>query len=65
MTNNAYDTVTMPKPNNPQSRWMTIDQSENLISEGLTPEEAVQKAKAITDNFIIVFVPLENSTYIF
>ena len=57
--------ITMPKPTNPNSRWMTVDNNENLISEGITPEEAVTKAKLKTENFIIVFVPQENSTYIF
>ncbi len=62
-TNN--DTIIIPKPTNPDSRWMTLDENDNLLSEGKTPEEAIKIAKDKTDNFIVLFVPKEGSTYIF
>ncbi|MDQ3682654.1 MAG: hypothetical protein M3352_06230, partial [Bacteroidota bacterium] len=60
-TNN--DTIIIPKPTNPDSRWMTLDENDNLLSEGKTPEEAIKIAKDKTDNFIVLFVPKEGSTY--
>lgn len=65
MTNAENDTTTMPKPKNPDSRWMTVDENDNIISEGKTPEEAINLAKEKTDKFTVLFVPKEGSTYIF
>jgi hypothetical protein len=59
------DIITIPKPKSPDSRWITIDNEGNLISEGKTPEEAINKAKKITEDFNVLFVPMEGSTYIF
>jgi hypothetical protein len=65
MFNDNNDTIIMPKPKNPDSRWMTIDENDNLLSEGKTPDEAIKLAKEKTDNFTVLFVPKEGSTYIF
>ncbi len=59
------DTIVIPKPKNPDSRWITVDENDNLISEGKTPEEAIEIAKKKTDNYTVLFVPKEGSTYIF
>lgn len=62
---NDNDTIIMPKPSNPDSRWMTVDEDGNLISEGKTPEEVIKFAKEKTDNFTVLFIPKKGSTYIF
>jgi hypothetical protein len=65
MLDNNNDTIIMPKPKNPDSRWMTVDENDNLISEGKTPDEAIKLAKEKTENYTLLFVPKEGSTYIF
>ena len=59
------DTIIMAKPTKPDSRWITVDENDNLISEGETPEEAIDLAKKKSDNFTVLFVPKEGNTYIF
>ncbi len=65
MFDKEHDTLTMPKPKNPTSRWITVDENDNLISEGETPAEAIDIAKKKTKNFTVLFVPKPGSTYIF
>ena len=52
-------------PSSPDSRWIALDESDNLISEGKTPEEASALAKKITDVFFLMFVPKQGVSYIF
>lgn len=59
------DTTITAKPTNPASMWITVDERGNLISEGVTPDEAIKIAKQKTDNFTVLFVPKEGNTYIF
>ena len=60
------DIIIMPKPINPDSLWITVDENNNLISEGMTPDEAIKLAKGKSDSsFTLLFVPREGSTYIF
>lgn len=65
MIDNDHDTITIGKPKNADSRWMTIDVDGNIISEGKTPDEAISLAKKKTENYTVIFVPKEGSTYIF
>jgi hypothetical protein len=59
------DLTTMVSPKNPESQWITVDESGKLISEGKTPDEAISIAEKITSNFTVVFVPKQGNTYIF
>ncbi len=52
-------------PKNPESRWVTLDEDNNIISEGKTPEEAIDLANEKGKTFTLMFVPLEGNTYIF
>ena len=52
-------------PKNPESNWLTIGENNNLISEGKTPNEAIELATKITNNFSLIFVPKKDITYIF
>jgi hypothetical protein len=52
-------------PKNPDSRWVTLDEDNNIISEGKTPGEAIEAAKKTDKAFTVMFVPLEGNTYIF
>jgi hypothetical protein len=52
-------------PKNPDTRWVTLDDNNNIITEGKTPKEAVDLAKKITDNYTVMFVPVKGNTYIF
>jgi hypothetical protein len=59
------EAINIPKAKNPESNWMALDDNYNLISEGITPYEAIRLAKEKTDNFIILFIFKEGETYIF
>ena len=62
----VFDDITIAiKPKNPDTQWVTLDESNNIISEGKTPDEAIELAKKKTDNFTVLFVPKKGSTYIF
>jgi uncharacterized protein DUF5678 len=60
------DTTTITiTPKNPESRWVTLDEDNNIISEGKTPGHAIEEAKETGKPFTVMFVPLEGNTYIF
>ncbi len=65
MNHECDDITTTITPKRPDTRWVTLDDDNNIISEGKTPQEAVDAAKKITDNFTVMFVPVEGNTYIF
>ena len=48
----------------PGSRWVAINDQNKVISEGRTPESVAKKAKRVTDNFFLVFVPKPGASYI-
>ena len=52
-------------PKNPETRWVTLDDDNNIISEGKTPDEAIEAAKKTGKSFTVMFVPVEGNTYIF
>jgi len=52
-------------PKSTESRWVTLDQDNNIISEGKTPGDAIEEAKKTGKAFTVMFVPLEGNTYIF
>jgi hypothetical protein len=66
MFNHQDDTPTITiSPKNPESNWITVDDNGKTISEGETPNETIERAKKISDNFSLIFVPKEGKTYIF
>ena len=52
-------------PTNPDTRWVTLDENNNIISEGVTPGEAIEKAKEMGKSYTLMFVPEKGNTYIF
>lgn len=54
-------------PVNGDSRWVTLDKSNKIVSEGKTPKEALNSAKLIRhgEELFLMFIPIKNSTYIF
>ena len=52
-------------PKIPDSRWVTLDEDNNIISEGKTADEALEIANKSGKPFTLMFVPLEGNTYIF
>jgi predicted RNase H-like HicB family nuclease len=52
-------------PKNPESRWVTLDEENRIISEGKTPDEAIEAAKKTNQSYTVMFVPKEGNTYIF
>ena len=52
-------------PKNPESRWVTLDDNNNIISEGITPDEAIEMAKKTGKEYTLMFVPEQGNTYIF
>ena len=62
----VLDDITLTiKPQSPDTRWVALDENNNIISEGKTPVEAIEKAKKATDNYTLVFVPEEGNTCFF
>ena len=58
------DTVVV-SPKSPDTRWVTLDENYKIISEGKTPDEAVDEAKKTTQDYTLMFVPVEGHTYFF
>lgn len=52
-------------PKSPDSRWVALDSNDKIIAEGKTPEFVVKEAEKRSDNFIIMYIPIEGNTYIF
>lgn len=65
--NNSYadDIALVVTPKSPGTRWVALDNNNSIISEGKTPGEAIERAKEVTDEFTLLFVPLEDNTYFF
>ncbi len=61
-TDNDIITIT---PKNSDSRWVTLDQNNNILSEGKTPEEAINAAKEKSDNYTLLYVPIEGNACFF
>lgn len=61
-----HNTVSITiRPKNHNSRWVTLDENNKIISEGETPEYAITKAKESGKSYTLMFIPLEGNTYIF
>lgn len=52
-------------PKDPNSRWVALDDDNQIIAEGKTPDEVIESAKKTDKAFTIMFVPVEGNTYIF
>jgi len=52
-------------PKDPESRWVTLDEDNNIISEAKMPGDAIEAAKETGKAFTVMFIPLEGNTYIF
>jgi hypothetical protein len=61
----ADDTIFMITPSDPNSNWITIDEHGKLLTEGRTPNEAIEAARAKAKDFTVIFVPKEGNSYIF
>lgn len=59
------DTSIKVSPKNPDSKWVTIDSDNKIISEGKTANKTVEEAKKVSDEFFLMFVPQEGQSYIF
>ncbi len=63
---NTTDEITMTVlPQNPESRWVALDSNDMIISEGKNPNEVIVDAQTKSDNFFMMFIPIEGNTYIF
>jgi hypothetical protein len=61
----ADDTLFMITPSDPNSNWITIDENGKLLTEGRTPNDAIEAALKKTKDFTVIYVPKEGNTYIF
>jgi hypothetical protein len=52
-------------PKSPDSRWVTLDENNDIISEGKTPGDAIEAAKQSGKGFTLMFVPEEGNTCFF
>ncbi len=60
-----HDITITISPKDRESRWVTLDEDNNILSEGKTPGEAIEAAKQTGKSYTLMFVPLEGNTYIF
>lgn len=63
--NNTEDMTLVVSPKSPETRWVALNSDNSIISEGKTPGEAIEKAKEVSENYSLMFVPLEDNTYFF
>ncbi len=61
----AKELIMTVSPNSPESRWVALGDNDAIISEGRTPNEVMERAKRLSNNFILMFVPIEGASYIF
>ena len=55
----------MVSPQSPDSRWVALDINDKIISEGRTSEEAISLANKLTNDYFLMFIPIEGNTYVF
>lgn len=65
MNTEKEETILMVSPEHPETRWVALNSENIIIAEGKVPEEAIAKAKTITDDFVIMFIPDEENNYVF
>jgi hypothetical protein len=65
MTHTDNDITITITPKSSESRWVTLDEDNNILSEGKVPGDAIEKARETGKSFTVMFVPLEGNTYIF
>jgi hypothetical protein len=64
--NHECDDMTITiTPKSPDTRWVTLDDDNKILTEGKTAGEAIERAKETGKNFTLMFVPLKGNTYIF
>ena len=61
----TQDIILSVHPKDPNSRWVALDNDDNIISEGKNPKEVTLEADKTSKNYFIMFVPTEGNTYIF
>lgn len=59
------ETVLTISPKSPETKWVALNNEDKIIAEEKIPEEAINKAKKITDDFVIVFIPSKENNYVF
>jgi len=59
------DIAMIVTPKNPDSRWVALDSNDKVISEGINPSEVISEANKISNDYFIMYLPIEGNTYIF
>ncbi len=65
MYNETDDITITITPKNPDSKWVAIDENNNVIAEGIEASEVIKEAKKKNVEFTLMFVPKEGSSYLF
>jgi hypothetical protein len=61
-TKNINDNPLIVAPKNPDARWIALDNNDSVISEGKTPAETIKEAEKITQDYALMFVPIEGNS---
>ena len=64
-TKNHDEIPLVVSPKSSETRWVALGQNDEIISEGKTPNEAIEEAKKVTEDYTLMFVPIEGKTYFF
>lgn len=65
MFNTENDITFTITPKNPESKWVALDQDNNIIAEGKEPGDVIEEAKKTGVEFTLMFVPQKGNTYLF
>ena len=63
--NKSESTSLVVSPKSPETRWVALGNNDSIISEGKTPGEAIEEAKKVTEDYTLMFVPMEGSACFF
>ena len=61
----SLESIPEIKPKNPENRWVTINNKRKVVSEGKTPDEALEKSKSVKGINFLMYVPIEEVAYVF
>ncbi|MCG8309686.1 MAG: hypothetical protein MI975_19985 [Cytophagales bacterium] len=54
------------RPSKPKTKWVAVEpNTNNIISEGVKPESVIKKAEKSGKSYAMVFIPKENTNYVF
>lgn len=62
---NEQNLTMIVSPQNPDSRWVALDNNNKIIIEGIEPSDVITNAEKITKDFCMMFIPKPGVSYVF